>query len=286
MHGVPRERRAFRAYLRLEGDCLRIDPQPIIAHKGSGYFKGGMRETPLILSLDTATLGGSVCLMRGEQILASVVGDAKVSHSNTLLRDIDRVLKTSNVSIQEIALFAVSAGPGSFTGLRIGLATVKALAATLNRPCAGIPTLHAVALSAGPSIATIAMLPAGRGELFAQLLSVSSDGEVTEHDAAAHLPPLTVIEKYGQSIDLTWAGAGAHLYRDLIRERALLNGIHFAEDRADSSGWKLAKREESLAKEIAALALERFQTGAGDSAESLRAIYVRPSDPELREQCL
>jgi tRNA threonylcarbamoyladenosine biosynthesis protein TsaB len=244
-----------------------------------------MRETPLILSLDTATMGGSVCVMRGERTLASVIGDAKVSHSNTLLRDIDRVLKSSGLSIQEVTLFAASAGPGSFTGLRIGLATVKALAATLSRPCVGIPTLHAVALSAGPSKATIALLPAGRGELFAQLLSVSSDGEVTEHDAAAHLPPLTVLEKYGQSIDLTWAGAGAHLYRDLIRERALLKGIHLEGERADSGGWKLAKREESLAKEIAALALQRFQTGAGCSAESLRAIYVRPSDPELKEQC-
>src|ERR1700694_1638783 len=116
-----------------------------------------MGETPLILSLDTATLGGSVCLMRDRQILASVVGDAKVSHSNTLLRDIEQVVKSSNLSIQEVVLFAASAGPGSFTGLRIGLATVKALAATLSRPCVGIPTLHALARAAGPSKATVAM---------------------------------------------------------------------------------------------------------------------------------
>ena len=245
-----------------------------------------MSKTPLILSLDTASLGGGVCLMLGERILASVPGDAKVSHSNTLLRDIDRVLKGSNLSIRNVDLFAATAGPGSFTGLRIGLATIKALAATLGRPCAGIPTLQAVALSAGPSNATIALLPAGRGELFAQLLSVSSVLEVREHDAAAHLLPLTVIENYGQSIDLTWAGAGAHLYRDLIRHRALLSDIRFAEDGADAGGWKLTKGKESLAEEIAALAWQRFQAGAADSADSLRAIYVRPSDPELREQSL
>jgi tRNA threonylcarbamoyladenosine biosynthesis protein TsaB len=244
-----------------------------------------MGETPLILGLDTATLGGSVCLMRGPQILASAVGDAKVSHSNTLLHDIEQVLKSSNLSIQEVALFAASAGPGSFTGLRIGLATVKALAATLSRPCVGIPTLHALARAAGPSNATVAMLPAGRGELFAQLLSVSPDGEITEHDVAAHLPPLTLIEKYGELTDLKWAGAGAYLYRDLIGEQAVGRGIEFQEDDSKSGGWKLAKREQHLAKEIALLALESFQLGAEDAAETLRAIYVRPSDPELREQC-
>jgi tRNA threonylcarbamoyladenosine biosynthesis protein TsaB len=245
-----------------------------------------MGETPLILSLDTSTLGGGVCLMRGKQVLASVAGDATVSHSSTLLRDIDRVLRTSNVSIGEIALFAVSVGPGSFTGLRIGLATVKALAATLSRPCIGIPTLHAIASCSGPSKATVALLPAGRGELFAQLLSVSDAGDVTEQDAATHLPPLTVIDKYGQLSELKWAGAGARLHRDLIRERALFNGLHFSEDTADSEGWRLAKKEENLANEVAILARQRFQTGAGNSAEALRAIYVRPSDPELREQCL
>jgi tRNA threonylcarbamoyladenosine biosynthesis protein TsaB len=245
-----------------------------------------MDETQLTLSLDTASPGGSICLMRGRGIVASVIGDANISHSNTLLRDIDQLLRDSHASIQDIGLFAVSAGPGSFTGLRIGVATVKALAATLDRPCVGISTLHAVARAAGPSPATVAMLPAGRGELFTQLLTVSPDGEVTERDLASHLPPATVIARYSQMIDLTWAGRGAHLYSDLICEQALLNGYSFAEDGVPGPGWRLAKEESALAQEIAALAFERLQNGADVSAESLRAIYVRPSDPELREQCL
>src|SRR5437879_12373523 len=118
-----------------------------------------MGDTPLILSLDTASLGGSVCLTRGQQILASVIGDATASHSNNLLRDIDRVLKTSGVTIGEVELFAASAGPGSFTGLRIGLASVKAFSATLQRFCVGVPTLQALADAAGPSTATVDLLP-------------------------------------------------------------------------------------------------------------------------------
>ena len=245
-----------------------------------------MGGSPLILGLDTATPGGSVCIMRGQQMLASVIGDAAISHSNTLLRDVDRVLKTAGLALQEIALFAAAAGPGSFTGLRIGLATIKALSATLNRPCVGIPTLHAVARSAGPSEATLALLPAGRGELFAQLFSVASNGNVMQQDVAAHLPPPAVIEKYGALGGLKWAGAGAHACRDFIERQAESAGVDFEDEGTESGGWKLARREENLAKDICALALQRFQTGEVQSAELLRAIYVRPSDPELREQCL
>src|SRR3982074_468901 len=113
-----------------------------------------MSEAPLILALDTATLDGSVCLARGEEVLASLAGDAKISHSSAPLKDIDRMLETCCVSLQQVELFAAASGPGSFTGLRIGLATIKAFVATLNRPCIGIPTLHAVARSGGPSQAT------------------------------------------------------------------------------------------------------------------------------------
>jgi tRNA threonylcarbamoyl adenosine modification protein YeaZ len=242
-----------------------------------------MDGSPLILSIDTATLGGSVCLMQGERMLASVPGDATVSHSSTLLRDVDHVLKTSGKTMRDIELFAVAAGPGSFTGLRIGLATVKALSATLDRPCVGVPTLHAVALAAGPSKATVALLPAGRGELFTQLLSVSFDGVVTEHDVAAHLPPAAVIQRYQSLTDIKWAGAGAHAQQDFLREQAQRAGFKFESETAASKGWTQADREENLAKEIAVLARQRWPSAVENSAESLRADYVRPSDPELKE---
>lgn len=242
-----------------------------------------MDGSPLILSIDTATLGGSVCLIKGARMLAAVPGNANVSHSSTLLRDIDQVLRACGITTHEIELFAVAAGPGSFTGLRIGLATVKALSATLGRPCVGLPTLHAIARAAGPSKATVALLPAGRGELFTQLLSVSFDGVVTEHDVAAHLPPAAVIDRYRSLTAIKWAGAGAHVQRDFLREQAEHAGFSFDSDAAASQGWTLAGRQENLAKEIGLLAQQRWQSAGINSAEALRAIYVRPSDPELRE---
>jgi len=222
---------------------------------------------PLILSVETATLSGSVALSRGEVILAAFAGDSGVSHSNTLLNDIDKLLNEAHVALSEIDLFAIATGPGSFTGLRIGIATVKALAATLDRPCAGIPTLQAVALAAGESAYSVALLPAGRGEVFAQLFSVTKDGFVTALDQATHISPQRLIEKYGSLESVLWCGDGA------IANRALIE--------RDSRG-RIAPEIPVLAKQIASLALTRFREEHLEKPDALQAIYVRPSDAELK----
>jgi tRNA threonylcarbamoyladenosine biosynthesis protein TsaB len=249
-----------------------------------------MAVTPLILSLETATPGGSVFLGRGDKQLATRTGNPEVSHSNSLLSDINECLKQAGLMLKDVDLFACASGPGSFTGLRIGIATLKALAATLERSCVGIPTLEAVAHAAGPSHRTVALLPAGRGEVFAQMFSVSDDDVVTELDSAAHLSPQRLLEKYGRLRKLTWAGSGAHLQRELLQSYAQQHGIAFTEspDEGISStqpGWNLAAQDANLAKHVAALALQVFRRGELQSADSLTAIYVRPSDAELKEQC-
>lgn len=249
---------------------------------------------PIVLSLETATLGGSVFLGRGKQQLAARSGDPQVSHSNSLLSDINESLQEAGIPLEEVQLFACASGPGSFTGLRIGIATLKALAATLERPCVGVPTLQAVAHAAGPSSATVALLPAGRGEIFAQMFSVSGDDRVLEVDKAAHLSPQRLMERYGAFRELTWAGNGAHLQRDFLSDYAQQQGIVFidhaqgsvtAADEPGHSLWHLAAKEKNLAKHVAALAAQIFQSGQTQSPHSLSAIYVRPSDAELKEQC-
>jgi len=279
---------------------------------------------PVILSLETATLGGSVFLGRGHIKLATRLGDQKVSHSNSLLSDIAGTLDDAGLSLQDVELLACASGPGSFTGLRIGVATLKALAATLGLPCVGVSTLAAVAHAAGPSRVTVALLPAGRGELFSQMFSVSEDGRVTELDAAAHVSPQAMVEKYGQLEEVTWAGLGARAQVDFLKSQAHERGVAFDEmtipnstegqrlgprasrplsslahlqsqDQSSSSlqlggpsspGWKLAPEIDNLASHVAALALQSFQSGATQSAHTLTAVYVRPSDAELKERCL
>ena len=240
----------------------------------------------MILAIDTATLGGSVSLARGDSILVSRVGEPAISHSNSLLRDINSCLEESAVKLQEIDLFAAASGPGSFTGLRIGLATLKALSRTLGRPCSGVPTLHAVARAAGLSSATVAMLPAGRGEIFVQPLSVSAGDTLIELDTAAHLPPQKVLEKYGSMKSLKWAGEGAHLHRLLLTEYAQEKGIEFTENESvkhsQDPAWILSPREDNLSQHVAVLALRRLESGHAIQPDFLRAIYVRPSDAELK----
>jgi tRNA threonylcarbamoyladenosine biosynthesis protein TsaB len=236
---------------------------------------------PIILSLETATLGGSMCLSRGAELLATRLGNPNISHSNTILADINACLTDVSIRIEEVDLFACASGPGSFTGLRIGIATVKALAATLDRPCVGIPTLAAIARGAGTSQATIALLPAGRGEVFAQQFQVSED-EVKNVDQAAHLSPEKLMTRYGSLANLIWAGPAAQVHRELISDYAEQLGVNFS-DTSSVSGWRLAAPDQNLAQHVALLALKDLARGKAQEAEALRAIYVRPSDAEINQ---
>jgi tRNA threonylcarbamoyladenosine biosynthesis protein TsaB len=246
-----------------------------------------MTDSPIILSIETATRRGSVSVSRGSEELGFEIGNSQISHSNTLLRDINKVLKESKTSVSDLQLLAAAAGPGSFTGLRIGLATIKALAATLELPCIGIPTLQAVARAAGKSRASVALLPAGRGELFAQMLSVLPDGSVLELDLPAHVSPQELRERYGYQTQIRWCGEGAHLHRDKIEDWAVQKGIDFSEAQSDpinanENGWQLAALNPKLAQHVAGLALIQFEKGHAGDPNSLRALYVRPSEAELK----
>ncbi len=231
---------------------------------------------PIILSLDTASMGGSIWLGKGFTLLAAVVGDSKVSQSASLLNDISDSLQRAQLKLEDVEVFACASGPGSFTGLRIGIATVKGLAASLDRPCFGVSTLTAVARAAGASQRTVALLPAGRGEVFAQQFSVSDDLMVTPLDSPSHLTPQKLIERYASFPVLKWAGSGAAAQREVIERQS----------QASKSDWQFAQAESNLARHIAALALELFESGEIQSPHSLRALYVRPSDAELNQKCL
>ena len=246
-------------------------------------------DDALILSIETATRAGSVAVSRRGKVLAMKAGSADVSHSSTLLRDVENVLDEAGVSLGEIEVFAVATGPGSFTGLRIGLATTKSFAATLMRPCVGVPTLFAVAEAAGESNRTLALLPAGRGEVFAQMLAVDSAGDVRPLDAPMHLPPDKLLQKVRTVRDLKWAGEGARLHHEAIRAVARSEGIRLCDEaqndqhEGDCEGhWRLASPSEKLAAGVARLAQFRVRSGGLIGPEQLQALYVRASDAEIK----
>jgi tRNA A37 threonylcarbamoyladenosine modification protein TsaB len=115
----------------------------------------------------------------------------------------------------------------------------------------------------------VALLPAGRGEVFAQLFSVRKDGLVTELDKATHISPQRLLAKYGSLENVLWCGEGA------IAQSALLE---------NHPGWQIALPSPNLATHVASLALRKFRESQLDHPDALQAIYVRPSDAELKAQ--
>ncbi|MFL6334810.1 MAG: tRNA (adenosine(37)-N6)-threonylcarbamoyltransferase complex dimerization subunit type 1 TsaB [Pyrinomonadaceae bacterium] len=249
---------------------------------------GDVRKGLLTLGVDTSTERRSVALLGGGRVLAETSSGLREGGSANLLADIDRVLAAADVGLKEVGLFGVAVGPGSFTGLRAGLATVKGLALTTGRPAVGVRTLHALAYSVRPAARVVPLIPAGRGEVFAQMLSVSAEGLVEELESPTHLPPALLLERLAAlGGGLKWTGGGALKFLEMIRERADSAGIGFVSP--DASGadvegvWVVAPAAEALAKSVAEMAETAYVSGAG--TEGLEAVYVRPSDAELKGLC-
>ena len=98
-----------------------------------------------ILCLDTSAKTAAAAIVEGDRILAESCVNVGLTHSQTVMPMLDGMLSSARISLEEIDLFAVSHGPGSFTGIRIGIGAVKGLAQGLNRPCFGVSTLEALA---------------------------------------------------------------------------------------------------------------------------------------------
>jgi tRNA threonylcarbamoyladenosine biosynthesis protein TsaB len=242
----------------------------------------------LTLGVDTSTERRSVALVRGARVLAESSSGLREGGSASLLADIDQVLAAAGVRLKEVGLYAAAVGPGSFTGLRSGLATVKGLALTTGKPAVGVQTLHALAYCVRPAERVVSLIPAGRGEVFAQLLSVSAEGVVTELESPTHLPPERLLERMaGLGGGLKWTGGGALKFLEMIRERAESAGVEFVERGApgvaEGGGWSVVPAAEALAVSVAEMAHAAYVAGAG--AEGLTAVYVRPSDAELKGLC-
>ncbi len=131
----------------------------------------------LILAIDTSTRTGSLALLQDEKVLAEVSGYEETPHSTRLFRDLAVLQSMAPFSLKQIDVFAVASGPGSFTGLRVGLTAVKAWAEVHGKPIAAVSALHAIAAQGlplehqvGREMGVIApFLDARRGQIFGSL---------------------------------------------------------------------------------------------------------------------
>jgi tRNA threonylcarbamoyladenosine biosynthesis protein TsaB len=176
----------------------------------------------LVLALDTTTRAGSVAVLRDGAALATLTGDPAVTHGARLPSDLLRALDAAAVRLPSIDLLAVAAGPGSFTGLRVGIATMQGLAMAIGRRIVPVSVLDALAVAAAGTGVTdrpiAAWMDAQRGEVFAALYDPSGRHELIEPTAAA---PLPTIERWRTPADLTMPprviGDGAVRYAPVLR---------------------------------------------------------------------
>lgn len=171
----------------------------------------------IILSLDTTTRAGSAAVIRDGEILRELTGNPERSHGERLPGDLMHLLDAAGVAVEAVDLFAVAAGPGSFTGLRVGIATIQGLAMAAGRPVVPISVLEALADAAGPALAA-AWMDAQRGQVFGALYG--PDGRALVEPSAR--PPADTLDAWRDLADLSAAafiGDGAVRYADVLRAR-------------------------------------------------------------------
>lgn len=128
-----------------------------------------------ILAIEAAIRGGSLAIVRESEVISSLAGNADVARSESLLVDIDRLILDSGLKKEELGLIAVSNGPGSFTGIRVGISTALGLSDGLGIPCVGTPILDAIQFSYPNSAAII--LPFGKNEFCWKIASTYDSSE-------------------------------------------------------------------------------------------------------------
>jgi tRNA threonylcarbamoyladenosine biosynthesis protein TsaB len=136
--------------------------------KRSGRGSVELEWSPmLILAIDTSTRAGSIALLRDSQVLAEIAAREETPYSTRLFRDLDLLQSRAQFRMDQIDVFAVAAGPGSFTGLRVGLAAVKGWAEVHHKPIAAISGLEAIAAQGNANVELISpFLDARRGHVF------------------------------------------------------------------------------------------------------------------------
>jgi len=220
----------------------------------------------LVLGVDTSGKNGSLSLARGDAgsfELLEIIPLAGGSYSAQLIPQLAALLARRNFTKQDIEGFAAVSGPGSFTGLRVGLAAVKALAEVLHRPIAAVSLLEAMAAASGKTGLVLAALDAGRGECYLgkyevmnQTARLLTESLVTQEQFCGLLASATE--------SATVVTAEAQMAELARSTRAQVTTI----DRPGSDA-------------VARIGLEKILAGETVSAEHLEANYIRRSDAEI-----
>lgn len=240
-------------------------------------------DAPIILALDTSSKLTGIALARGREIIRSFCGRADEKRSERLWGDVHALLDEAELTIKRVELFGVCTGPGGFTGLRVGLAAVKGLAAATGKPVVGVTSLAATAFAARGDTPVCVLLNAYKGDVYSQLFSFADDEPV-----ALNAPLVSGASEAAQRVahldSITFIGDGAIEHSSIIQ--AIGGGRLLEGDATERSNnrWRIREAGEPLAEKIAQLAALRAARGETETAESVRACYVRPAEAEIKLQ--
>jgi tRNA threonylcarbamoyladenosine biosynthesis protein TsaB len=220
------------------------------------------------MAIDTATPSSSVAVFCGDRLEGEILLNNARHHTETLMVSVENLLKSLSFSIRDMDFFAAVVGPGSFTGLRVGLATVKGLALAAGRPTVGVSALRALAVQLSfCRLPVCAMLDARKKEVYAGLFDCKAGFPEPLH-AEVVRPPEMIIT--GLDDDTVFVGSGAEVYcdriRDVLGERARFVPAAMNCLRASHAG---------------VLARHDFRQGKIVSPEQLAPHYIRPSEAEI-----
>ena len=227
-----------------------------------------------ILGMDSSGLVATVAIVERDEkgiqkTIAEYTTNFKKTHSQTLLPMLDEVVNMTGIDLESIDAIAVSGGPGSFTGLRIGAATAKGLGLALNKPLVHIPTVDGIAYNLCYSSSIVCpIMDARRNQVYTGIYRFENQFEVVEEQMAISVEELIEqLNQYGEKV--TFLGDGVPVYRSLLEEG--LN-IEYA--------FAPAHVNRQSAAAVGALGMQYFIEGKMESAKEHQPDYLRVSQAE------
>ena len=226
-----------------------------------------------ILALETSAKAVSAALTEDGKVLASGYQDTGLTHSRTLMPIVEHILKNTDLHVADMDAIAVSAGPGSFTGIRIGVSAAKGLAFAVDKPAVGVSTLAAMARNVAFADGLIVCAMDARRNQVYNALFEAKDGSLTRltEDRAIGLAELAE-ELKDDPRPKTVVGDGGRLCFDFLQNAGIPCRL--------APAHLLMQNAMSVALEAEALAAE----GALVSAQELEPVYLRPAQAERLRQ--
>ena len=221
-----------------------------------------------LLAVDTTTPDGSVALLKDRRLLTEVNGSGPQDHSRRLLPEVHFVLDAHHLDIRDVDAFAVSAGPGSFTGIRVGMSTVKSFAYALDKPIAPVSSLTALAAKLRQPLNRLVcpIMDAKKSQVYAALFE-NNKNRLTELVSQGSYSPDRFFSLCPSNRIIHFIGTGVSAFREKI--------FDYFGDKA-----RLSRRSLFIASEVGLLGFDMIEASQGKNHLDAEPLYFRKSQAE------